>query len=593
MSNNVKRRLKLWLRPTKKKVILLVIIVALLAAAGSILSKASKQAAASAAADEPAYRSVVLQKDSMADSITVTGTVASADVANVTTQQTQTVKTISVQVGDTVKKGDVICTLDTADLEKELARKQESLATDQSTAQRNYESAQESLATAQEKYQTAYQNYATAAADLEAKRSAYLPAENSIKTYLDAYNAALTAEQNAGIALNSNTQIVAAQAAVEAAQAAVAAAQGGGSQQGSAESGAGNMPSLQNSDALAQAQAQLAAAQQQLAQAQAQAADLAKAYNDAVAARQAAENSLKSAKTNCNYEALFTAYSNADQAFSTAKQSYEAAKQQVDTAEQQLQTAKDQLDNDTVLETVEQLQEQIEDCTIRATADGTITSLNATVGSSASTAGGTPLATIQNTGALKVSVNIDENDIQQMKVGQRAIIRSDSTGDKEISGTLTQLSVTTSENGFPAEVSVDDADSGLLIGVSAKVEIVLSETEGVYSVPYDAVETNDSGEKVIYVRDGNDWKELPVTTGMETSYYIEIESDELQDGMEVRVPVGSSGDASMSIEEMMSGGMIQGEVVIEGPAEGGGPAGGPDGGRGQQGGGAVMAAPVG
>ena len=495
MSNNVKRRLKLWLRPTKKKVILLVIIVALLAAAGSILSKASKQAAASAAADEPAYRSVVLQKDSMADSITVTGTVASADVANVTTQQTQTVKTISVQVGDTVKKGDVICTLDTADLEKELARKQESLATDQSTAQRNYESAQESLATAQEKYQTAYQNYATAAADLEAKRSAYLPAENSIKTYLDAYNAALTAEQNAGIALNSNTQIVAAQAAVEAAQAAVTAAQGGGSQQGSAENGAGNMPSLQNSDALAQAQAQLAAAQQQLAQAQAQAADLAKAYNDAAAARQAAENSLKSAKTNCNYEALFTAYSNADQAFSTAKQSYEAAKQQVDTAEQQLQTAKDQLDNDTVLETVEQLQEQIEDCTIRATADGTITSLNATVGSSASTAGGTPLATIQNTGALKVSVNIDENDIQQMKVGQRAIIRSDSTGDKEISGTLTQLSVTTSENGFPAEVSVDDADSGLLIGVSAKAEIVLSETAAVYSVPYDGVDTTDSGEK--------------------------------------------------------------------------------------------------
>ena len=87
--------------------------------------------------------------------------------------------------------------------------------------------------------------------------------------------------------------------------------------------------------------------------------------------------------------------------------------------------------------------------------------------------------------------------------------------------------------------------------------------------------------------------EQTITTGMETSYYIEIESDELQDGMEVRVPVGSSGDASMSIGEMMSGGMIQGEVVIEGPAEGGGPAGGPDGGRGQQGGGAVIAAPVG
>ena len=589
MSNNVKRRLKLWFRPTKKKIILVCVAVALLAAAGAAMTRANKAAKASAASDEPAYRSVILQKDAMAESITVTGTVASADVANVTTQQTQTVESIAVQVGDQVKKGDIICTLDTADLEKELAKKQKALGTDQATAQRNYESAQESLASAQEKYQTAYQSYATAATDLETKRAAFLPAQTSIQTYQSAYDAALTAEQNAGIALNSNSQIVAAQAAVDAAQAAVAAAQGGGTQQ--AGNSGQNTPSLQSSDALAQAQAQLAAAQAQLAQAQAQAADLAKAYNDAVAARQAAENSLNTAKANCNYEALYTAYSAADQACSAAKQTYESAKQQVDAAQQQLDTAKEQLDSDTALEAVEQLQEQIEDCTIRATADGTITSLNATVGSAASSAGGTPLATIQNTGALKVSVNIDENDIQQMQVGQRAIIRSDATGDKEIAGTLTQLSVTTSENGFPAEVSVDDADSGLLIGVSAKVEIVLSETEGVYSVPYDAVETKDSGEKVIYIRDGKDWKELPVTTGMETSYYIEIESDELTDGMEVRVPIGEAGSTDTTLEDMMNGGMMQGEVVIEGPAEGG-PGGG--GGRGQQGGGgAVMAAPVG
>lgn len=592
MSNNVKRRLKLWFRPTKKKIIILCVVIALLAAAGAAMSQAAKKAAVSEAADEPAYRSVTLKKDTMEESITVTGTVASADVANVTTQQTQTVKTIAVQVGDTVKKGDVICTLDTADLEKDLAKKQESLNTDRASAQRNYETAQQNLTSAQEKYQTAYQTYATAATDLETKRAAFLPAQTSIQTYQSAYDAALTAEQNAGIALNSNSQIVAAQAAVDAAQAAVTAAQGGGSQQ--AGNAGQNTPSVQSasSDALAQAQAQLAAAQTQLAQAQAQAAGLSKAYSDAVAARQAAENSLNTAKTNCNYDALYTAYSNADQACSAAKQSYETAKQQVDSAQQQLDTAKEQLDSDTALEAVEQLQEQIEDCTIRATADGTITSLNATVGSAASTAGGTPLATIQNVGALKVSVNIDENDIQQMKVGQRAIIRSDSTGDKEIAGTLTQLSVTTSENGFPAEVSVDDADSGLLIGVSAKVEIVLSETDGVYSVPYDAVETNASGEKVIYIRDGQDWKELPVTTGMETSYYIEIESDQLTDGMEVRVPIGETGSTDMSIEDMMNGGMMQGEVTV-GPVEGGGPSGGPGGGRGQQQGGAMAAAPVG
>src|SRR5699024_724155 len=102
-------------------------------------------------------------------------------------QQTQTVESIAVQVGDQVKKGDIICTLDTADLEKELAKKQKALGTDQATAQRNYESAQESLASAQEKYQTAYQSYATAATDLETKRAAFLPAQTSIQTYQSAY----------------------------------------------------------------------------------------------------------------------------------------------------------------------------------------------------------------------------------------------------------------------------------------------------------------------------------------------------------------------------------------------------------------------
>ncbi|MFQ9681193.1 MAG: biotin/lipoyl-binding protein [Ruthenibacterium lactatiformans] len=51
------------------------------------------------------------------------------------------VKEIFVQVGDTVSEGGVICTLDSSDLEEQLAKRQEALAESRETAQRNYDKA--------------------------------------------------------------------------------------------------------------------------------------------------------------------------------------------------------------------------------------------------------------------------------------------------------------------------------------------------------------------------------------------------------------------------------------------------------------------
>ena len=115
-----------------------------------------------------------------------------------------------------------------------------------------------------------------------------------------------------------------------------------------------------------------------------------------------------------------------------------------------------------------------------------LNSIGATVGSAINQ--GT-IATIQDTQHLKVAVTIDEDDIKKVAVGQKAVIKSDATGDEEIAGTVTQVSVTAGQSGgFSAEITVDATDSGLLVGLSAKAEIIFSQTEGVYTVPYDAVE---------------------------------------------------------------------------------------------------------
>ena len=132
-------------------------------------------------------------------------------------------------------------------------------------------------------------------------------------------------------------------------------------------------------------------------------------------------------------------------------------------------------------------------------------------------------------------------------------------------------------------------DSGLLIGLSAKVEIILSQVTDVYAVPYDAVGTDENGGSVVYARSGGEteFTAIPVETGMETDYYMEIAGEGLADGMEVKTSANDTATAAAGADDAqqsgenamfsmdMGGGMPGGDM----PGGGGGgmPSGGPGG----------------
>ena len=159
-----------------------------------------------------------------------------------------------------------------------------------------------------------------------------------------------------------------------------------------------------------------------------------------------------------------------------------------------------------------------------------------------------------------------------MAVGQSVRIKSDATGDEEINGTLTQLSQTASSsqdwNRLGAEVTVDETDSGLLIGLSAKAEILLSEKEDVHR-SCDAVSTDENGNSIIYAKkQGEDtFEEVPVTTGMETDYYVEISGENLYEGLEVQISISDTAvteeqEGEMEMPTEMQGGSHGGPPVI-------------------------------
>lgn len=528
-------RLGGWFKQHKKFTALLVV----LSLAAAIVLRFLPQKGAAQGSTVSFVRTTTLQKTSLENSVSTTGTVESANVSTVTTDLKYTVKSVNVQVGDTVQAGDVICTLDTEDLEKQIERAKESLTDQTEQTQEAYDKALKSYNEAKKGYDDAV----TAADDAE-------------DDYYDSWD-----DLNAAV-----NQVSALQADYDSKQ----------SQLSSMLTEYNEAVSTYGVDS-----------------------DEAKAAKDRYeqfkeGAAKDAQTALEHAQMTTGYQSLVQAKDQAVAAWEQAKTAKEQAEKQLETASESLDTAKKNLDKSGSSDTLEDLQEQLTKCTLTAETSGTVTSLNATVGSICSDT----VATIQDTNALKIAVTIQEYDVPNVSIGMKARITSDAT-DGEISGTLTQISPTataatggqsssSSSGTFSAEVSVDGASSGLLIGMNANVEIVQSTTDNVFVVPYDAVGTEDDGTKYVMVKTGGDgadatFEKVTVTTGAENDYYIEISGDALSEGMEVRS--SASDDSTETVDA--SNTMGQGGFVFSagGDMPSGGGQGGPSGGQGGPGGG--------
>lgn len=537
-----------WAKRHKKLTIFLVIVLLILA---FVVNTLGRTAAASAALTYQFVRTTTLQKTSLTDSVSVTGTVASGSTASVTASdsvKTYKVTAVNVAVGDTVKQGDVIATLDTSDVEKQIENAQESYNDSVEEAQTNYENSVEdqatNLAQLQDKLDKAQEDYDTLG--------------------LTDYYSSM---QNTAGATGTNRELVEYYYGLFAEK----------------------IAGLQNT--VANLQTQLTQAQKDNNQ------DRAKELQTQLTDYQ---NQLSIAKGQCNipelglqgFDTITQYYNQIDQyrdALESAQQSYDNAVttngRSVDSAETKLEQASRTSD------TLTDLQSTLEDCTLTATMDGTITELNATVGSVCS---GT-VATIQDISDLTVEVTIPASSVGKLSTGMQCNITSDATGDAEISGTLTRIDpVANSEGSFGATVTVNGADSGLLIGISAQVEIIISEKDDVFTVPRDAVGTHDDGSTYVLRKTGGEgvdmtFEEVDVTTGDSNDYYIEISGDDLQEGDVIR----SSSDLTQGIETtdsttdpmaelMQGGGEMGGAAPADAPADrgpgGGGGGGAPEGG---------------
>lgn len=135
--------------------------------------------------------------------------------------------------------------------------------------------------------------------------------------------------------------------------------------------------------------------------------------------------------------------------------------------------------------------------------------------------------TIQSTDSLKMSLEIDESDLDTIHVGQEARIEVDTLQDKIITGYVTNINNTATYSSSGSTFSVDvefKNDGDILLGMSADCSIILEKAEGAIAVAKEAI-TDQNGQKSVEVKlsDGTT-KNVNVETGISNDAYTEIKS---------------------------------------------------------------------
>ena len=256
-----------------------------------------------------------------------------------------------------------------------------------------------------------------------------------------------------------------------------------------------------------------------------------------------------------------------------------------DNVDNQITNAKNNLEN---------AQNRLDDYSITSPITGTVVEKDVKAGDNVGTSSNSnnTLCIIYDLSYLKMTLNIDELDIDNVEVGQTVNITSDAKEGQTFTGVVTKVSVVGNTSGgtttYPVTVRIDDTE-GLRPGMNVDAEIVLSSADDVLAIPSLAV---NRGNTVLITSDSpsaanaldqeapDGYVYVQVATGVSDDSYIEVTSG-LQEGDTVAyLRTASSGS------DFMMGGMPGGDMGGGMPGGGGGgmPSGGGPGGGGPGGG---------
>jgi HlyD family secretion protein len=235
-----------------------------------------------------------------------------------------------------------------------------------------------------------------------------------------------------------------------------------------------------------------------------------------------------------------------------------------------------------------QARDQLSKTTIYSPIDGIITILNSKIGErvvATNQFAGTEVMRVADLSRMEARVDVNENDVVTVKIGDKAEITIDAYGDRKFAGVVAQIANTGKTTGagtqeevtnFEVKVRMDNPEVQLRPGLSCNADIQTNMVADAVAVPMQSVtirtadsnlspeeaekrkkqqSAGDKGEsqaeftnerreraaereereklvKVVFLKDGGTAKMVKVTTGIADDTYMEIKSG-IQPGDEV------------------------------------------------------------
>lgn len=517
----------------KKKVWLIVLIIAaiVIVLIGSAVKNMTSQIATAANRIEVEP----VEKRDLSDSVSLKGTIAGQSKTNVVSLAAAEITAVNVQVGDIVKEGDPLVTLDQKDIEKQIAELKTNINNANAVAANDAAQKQESLNQAKQDQATTLAKATDSVNKAQASYDELVKKRDDCQTKLNNKKNEVSSAENAQN--NAKKEMEAAQSAVYAAQDALSSYQSSG-QNPSQTAPGGTAPSTVDKK-LAELNQNVENANRNYSAKQSAYSEAASKYTSVKAEADSLQaeldaypGQLKSAE-----EAVNTAKSSYSDAETSTNRSVSTAQNTVDMQKYQASTARESKDQ------LEQLQKQLADCTLSAPISGVVTAVNVSVGDK--NTAGTTMITIVDTSSLKVVVNVEEADILKIQEGMPATVSTDATGDEEIKGTVTRVvrvknqstnakdTDTNTSSGYSAEITIDNTE--LLVGMSAKAKIVIKDRGTQLAVPYDLIRQDDNGDSYVLVAEANEDGTATavrknIKVGEEVGYYTEVTGGDLKEG---------------------------------------------------------------
>ena len=183
--------------------------------------------------------------------------------------------------------------------------------------------------------------------------------------------------------------------------------------------------------------------------------------------------------------------------------------------------------------------------------DGVVTAVSVVEGGAFPA--GTQLLTLESTEKVKVGVSVSKYDLEKIAVGQEAEVTIAGNKYKGVVSKIDGMATTNASGAavVGAEIEIENPDSGIFLGVEAKVAVNTAFSENTLVVPIEVLNSDKEGDFVYVVENGTLAKKR-VVTGISSDSYCEI-LEGLSEGMQIVSNVTVDMEEGMAVTAVPQG----------------------------------------